>query len=341
MRDPNFFSLFHRVTSRIEPLHSEALGLFLELDPDLTERLMRRALPDELIARHDLTAPPEVTTEEVLPNHNRIDITLRYSTLLVGIEVKTSDASSTSGQLSRYLEQLQMIERYQDLEPFMIYLTPFNRASISEEIDIEQVKSVREFDDFEARYPNRGAHLNWRDVSDLYPEGAPSPQLGAMYDQHRAYIEEYLCDLGVFKMLQESRGLTKFFGEEHTTRFLAIFRHSAFFTERAKDYVITLSDLDGQERVVIDALLALLRSPELKHTARKSNEVSSSSVWEGFTSGPHGLFFERLFAEVASVPHAWFKGEGRLGLRAAHPRHSSGVSVCTLSPEELVIRKFR
>ena len=341
MRDPNIFSLFHRVTSRIEPLHSEALGLFLELDSDLTRRLMERALPDKLSARHDLNAHPEVVTEEVLPNLNRIDITLRYPTLLVGIEVKTTDASSTSGQLTRYFEQLQLIERYQGLELFIIYLTPFNRTNISEEIFPRQVKSIREFDDFEARHTGRGVHLNWHDVSDLYPEEATSHQLSAMYEQHRAYIKEHLCDLGVFKMLQESRGLTEFFGEQHTARFLATLRRSACYTERVKDYVIVLSELDGKERVVIEAILALLRSPTLKSTACKSNEVPNSSVLERFTSGPHGVFFERLFAEVASVPHAWFKGGGRLGLRAAHPRHSSGVSVCTLSPEELVIRKFR
>ena len=123
-----------------------------------------------------LTAPPkwnipehsEISSEESTEENGRrrIDICIRDKDnhRVLGIEVKTREASAKSGQLKKYLCGLRI--KYSDEEVMIAYLTPFNRERAGKKADL--LSSVREFEEFSNKFPDHhGRHVSWLDVADI------------------------------------------------------------------------------------------------------------------------------------------------------------------------------
>lgn len=81
---------------------------------------------------------------------------------VVGIEVKTVDASVKEGQLRAYLEGL--CKEFEEHKVQMAYLTPFNRKRAGDVAD--SIRNVREFDEFVRCFPC-ASHVSWLDIADI------------------------------------------------------------------------------------------------------------------------------------------------------------------------------
>ena len=96
---------------------------------------------------------PQITAEENVPGQGRIDLAIKGDSpqpRIVGIEVKTTDASVTPGQLERYRNGLA--EKFPQHAIAIAYLTPFNRERAKGKAD--DLATVREFDDFRRKCPD-------------------------------------------------------------------------------------------------------------------------------------------------------------------------------------------
>ena len=165
---PNIFKIMHRVSRRTEPYHSAFLAAMLEWshagDRRLFDAFWRRAAPDAWeIPGGDVT----VLAEDVLGTRGRVDLALLVGTRRVlGVEVKTREASTTDGQLQRYRDGL--MAKYPGLDLAIAYLTPFDRIRAGDAATT--LRSVIEFDKFAASFP-QSRHLSWLDLVDIEWDG--------------------------------------------------------------------------------------------------------------------------------------------------------------------------
>jgi hypothetical protein len=329
------------MTRRVEPFHSQTLAWFLDVDRSLCRAFLMNFVPDEFLNATgllDAADSLEVTSEDVLEAGDRIDVTLVGPGGLVGIEVKTTDASATSGQMARYYDQLVERERRQNSHRpvHLVYVTPFTAMREADAVSVQRLATVREYERFVSGRPGSATHASWSDVVNLYPlERADS--LGAAMRDHRAHVRSIICSPERLRAHGRARGLDIFLGEVAVQRFFdAVDAAGVVYDDSpGGDLVFPLAQPDQQVDAMLDALVGLLDAAKRSVARPRQDRIGRSGLLDDYRGGPHGRFHRRLFEAVSVRGWAWLGGRASLGVRVVHPDHSSGVSLCTLTGTEV------
>ena len=159
---PNVFEVIRSVSSRIEPYHSALLAEMLRWsftsDRRLFDEFWRIAAPGWQRPGRDVVIRAE---EQV--RTGRVNLTLREGDRrILGVEVKTRETSTTSGQLARYRDGLT--EKYPRHDLAIAFLTPFNSQRGGN--DASALPSVREFRRFHEAFPE-SVHMSWLDLAEV------------------------------------------------------------------------------------------------------------------------------------------------------------------------------
>ena len=183
----NIFETLEKTTTRIEPFHSQFLADALQdsigSDRSLFNAVWRLTAPEEW----DAPENPQITAEENVPGQGRIDLAIKGDSpqpRIVGIEVKTTDASVTPGQLERYRNGLA--GKFPQHAIAIAYLTPFNRERAKGKAD--DLATVREFDDFQRKCPD-ARHISWLDIAAIPGNG------NQLWRQHQRYVRLRISSL--------------------------------------------------------------------------------------------------------------------------------------------------
>ena len=198
----------------------------LASDRRLFDAFWRMAAPDWELPAEDVAFCTEVDMSKgSAVGSGRIDLTLSVpNRYLLGVEVKTRETSTTSGQLERYRDGLA--DTYPECDLAIAYLTPFNSQWAGH--DAPTLPSAREFRKFHEAFP-AAVHMSWLDLAELEWNG------GELWEQHRAYVPKEIASqkrLDQWRPGSRSRQLSDFFGPEA----------AAAFEERLRAEV---GDLDG------------------------------------------------------------------------------------------------
>lgn len=311
----NVFESIQRATSRTEPIHSSFLADMLRdslsADRGLFEYVWSLVAPEQW-------SPPasaHIETEDVLSN-GRVDIVIRDDERrrIIGIEVKTVDASAEQGQLQRYLDGLR--EKYPINEVALAYLTPFNRARAGDAAD--SLASVREFDRFSSSH-ELARHVSWLDIA------AYERQADAIWQQHQDYVQRHIsAPAKLERRLQTDRRFSDFFGEEASDAFWEALIDAG--AEPAGD-IVDLAMLENP-RAFAAAFEHLFRSSNVDATTSRESTFSTE-LQEAFLTSEFGEFHRKLFTFGDRLSFVWLDGKRDYGLRVAHPQHGTGVSVAT------------
>jgi hypothetical protein len=344
------FHVIRKATSRTEPIHSGLLGWFLRSDSEFLRHFLASFVSAGYSERDDILAAPVseimIENEDPLPDGKRIDLTIRFGEAVIGIEVKTADASvnEKDGQLNSYWAGLG--EKYQGKQLSLLYITPFNRDNCPSEISNRRIRAIIEFERFSSDHPAQGRHLNWEQIIALYPLNSADPLIEPIYRQHRRYVEHEICDRSQLLRGDDTRELSEFFGEKSVQLFLERLRGGGDPVVREEDkrsYMIPLDRNGTRYGQIVDALLALLTSDCLDKMGRAPKGGAPLELKRRYEEESRfGPFFRRLFRYIGPLNYVWLQGKENLGLRVRHPKHRrSGVSVVTLLPDRLQVRKMR
>ena len=206
----NIFETIKTVSERVEPYHSQfladALRDSLERDRSLFEAFWKLAAPPHW----EVPEYAKISSEEVV-GPGRVDICVRCDHLhkrVVGIEVKTVDASAQPGQLERYRDGME--RKFPEYSVQISYLTPFNKKRAGCVAD--SLSTVQRFKEFANVFPE-ARHLSWLDVADIPWDSSD------LWKQHQEYVRRYISSPNKLEKQELNRGLADFFGEEATERF--------------------------------------------------------------------------------------------------------------------------
>ena len=334
----NIFETIENVTSRTEPFHSQfladALIESLEGDRSLFETVWR------------LAAPPKWNTPEhaeILPEKDiktgRIDACIhdKGNHRVLGIEVKTREASVEAGQLEKYL--CGLVDEYANEEVMIAYLTPFNRKRAEERAN--SLSSVLRFEEFSKKFPDHhGGHVSWLDVAGISWDG------NELWKQHQQHVRNTISSLSHLQVsTQRDRPLEKFFGEEATSRFWEALAGMGISPgDNGAD--INLADfrenLSSLKRCLVSALENLIcNGCNVSNRSCKPDQFLED-LRKPFLDSPYGEIHAALFNLSKRFCHVWIKGDNNYGVRVAHKEHGGGVSLITSqTPDSFKIGRQR
>ena len=313
----NIFETIARVTHRIEPFHSTYLGDALREslagDPLLFAGIWTLATgrdPD-----WPVPTDAEVRTEEVL-GQKRIDVVIHdvSGKRVLGIEVKTRDASAEQGQLHDYLQRLG--KKYPADAIRLAYLTPFNEERAGKAAP--KLRTIAVFRAFAEDHPE-SQHLSWLDVAELDWDGRE------VWQQHRAYVWQHISPLTKLDVppRRADREFDSFLGERVVAEFWEALEEAG--ARPIDDIVELTADIDTLR--FVNAFRILIESPLLDKAANKADDYPPAER-ASFRDSEYGEVHDGLFRLAEEYPHVWVSGKRDYGLRVAHPRHrSSGVSL--------------
>ena len=327
----NIFETIAKVTTRVEPFHSQfladALDASIKGDRSLFDAVWKLAAPP------DWEAPCEarISSEEVVDT-GRIDVCISCEhprKRIVGIEVKTVEHSAETGQLEKY--RVGLTKKFRKYEVQISYLTPFNRERAGDAVNL--LHTVKEFEEFARSFP-RSRHLSWLDVADI------SWDSNELWRQHQSHVRESISSRqALSKRLELNRGFAEFFGEEAAARFLGKFEQIG-----VSGTEVNLSELGGLTSVsglLIDALEPLLNADSVSRNVNREDRFSND-LRQKFLTSPYHEVHEALFGLSALYSHVWVQGKRDYAVRTAHRKHSSGVSLLRSDgPERLVVGQRR
>ena len=317
---PNIFEVIGSVSSRVEPYHSAFLATMLRwslaADRRLFDAFWLNATPDWRLPDSDVA----IRTEDVIPTGQagitaRIDVTLRDGdSRILGVEVKTREASTTAGQLERYRKGLE--ERDAGLEIAIAYLTPFNSQRAGDAAS--SLPSVGEFRQFAKTFPH-SRHLSWLDLAEVEWDG------GELWEQHRAYVTTHIASEQHRKKWEpggRSRTLAHFFGAAAADEF----DHRLEATVGGLDgYMLDLAGVQDPAAFA-DAFRVLIESDEVAAATGRANAFEDASRGRFLAAGTARVH-DAIFELAAVHENVWVEGKVDYGLRVAHPNHPGGVSL--------------
>ena len=179
----NIFETIRKVTRGIEQYHSQfltdALTDSLNGDRSLFEATWRLVAPPNW----EIPTHAQISSEERV-ERGSVDICVRCLSphhRVVGIEVKTVDASATPGQLERYHEGL--VRKYPESPIQIAYLTPFNQERAGGAAGSR--RTISEFEEFSRKFP-QARHISWLDVADIPWDG------NFLWRQHQKYVRAHI-----------------------------------------------------------------------------------------------------------------------------------------------------
>ena len=314
----NIFQTIGRTTRRIEPFHSrffaDALRSSFEGDQDLFRGFWILAVDHPPEA--PLPASLEIKAEEVVDT-GRVDIVIydREVAQRVGIEIKTTEASSTKGQLARYQADLETLKPKSTVR--MVYLTPFNKAYSRD----RAARSIAEFEAFSPLHLE-ARHLSWIQVANINWAGG-----GDLWSQHQEYVRDVICD----DRPSNKRQLDDLLEAQPVAEFWKELAASAPGHDGGQ---VEFSEIVDPERF-INAFRILVESSEPGDSRTRKNKLTPRLRTE-YEGSRYGHIHAGLFA-LTEVRWAWVDGKQRYGLRVPHAKHPSGVSLCTVDEEKIVI----
>ncbi len=314
--------------TRTEPFHSQfiadALAQSLEAGQD-------RSLFDEvwrLIAPTKWCIPDNARVEaEVVVDSGRVDVCVRDDSRrrIVGIEVKTEDASAEYGQLEKYRFGLE--KRYQGWGVAIAYLTPFNRERAKDKAD--SLHAVRVFNEFSQEIPN-ARHVSWIDVADICWDD------NELWRQHQAYVREYISSYEkLSKRTLRSRGFDHFFGEAQADEFWDALHILGIEpdTNGATIEIARFNDCPLFAEKLVCAFETLIRHGNGISRHLKRDDKFSEGARRRFLESPYRGVHLALFDLSHRIPYVWVKGKSNYGIRVAHRTYPSGVSLVTSGDE--------
>ena len=332
----NIFETIRKVTSGIEQYHSRFLA------DALTDSLNGdRSLFD---AVWQLVAPPdwEIPTHAVVSSEERVErgsvdicvYCVSPHEQVVGIEVKTVDASATPGQLERYREGL--VKKYPGAVIQIAYLTPFNRQRAGGAAGSRA--TIREFKEFCNQFP-QARHISWLDVADIPWDG------NFLWKQHQAYVTENISAQSKLKVNTEwNRNLSVFFGEEATHRFweeLALLGIYSGDNGASIDFAEFRGDLPSFAKSLVRAFEVLLESDNVSRNANRA-DAFADELRRPFLDSEYSEVHAALFQLAELRPFVWVQGQRDYGVRTAHKNHSSGVSLFRSNgPDRIMVGELR
>ncbi len=323
-----------KVIGKFERIHSEYLAAVLRAsydgDRELFTQFWQRAVDSD--ENWPVPTAAEIETETFL-NPGRVDITVfdRNSPRCLGVEVKTTEASTTDGQLATYqsgLEALYRKEYKRKIEVRMAYLTPFNHEHSPE----RATHSRREFCAFKCEHPE-AVHLSWLDVACIEPHVEDD-----LWSQHQEYVREEMCAPRA-PLSKEMREFGSFFDADVMENFWTQLEASGFGIKGEETPFDEISDINQ----LISALKLLIDSPEAKSTIPRDNKVSDD-LKRQYSQSIHGPKHDALFAIADECPWVWIQGGKKnygVRVRVAQPKHNRGVSLCTVSENGITIGQER
>ena len=318
----NIFETIHKVSDRDEPYHSQFLADALQEsqsgDRSLFEAVWKLAAPDNW-------EPPtlaEITSEERFEDGSRIDICIRSDEHLriVGIEVKTVDASAKSGQLQRYKAELQ--RRYDGYGVQVSYLTPFSEREAGDSAD--RLPTVRVFREFKKDSPG-ARHLSWRDIAAIDWDG------NALWKQHQEYVASHIAPNFPTTDLPRNRELIDFFGEVQTEGFREALSNSDIHLNAGTTYINLAdfeNDLSSFTSNLVRALRALLTGRDVMSAVEK-DDAFPDELRPEYLNSRYGEVHATLFGLAKRFGHVWIEGKGNYGVRTAYRGQSNGLSLIT------------
>lgn len=323
----NIFEVIGQVTHRIEPFHSEFLAEALEESMRGDRRLFDGVWSAATGNDVDWSVPKQadVTSEDVL-GRERIDLTIRdlAGRRIIGIEVKTTDASAKEGQLERYRDGLS--EKYPDNRVRIAYLTPFNavRAGGTK----RKLQTVEVFQKY-AVHDRSAVHLSWLDITEIPWEA------GALWDQHRAYVRDHICHPAKLSPPPRAGGkeLREFLGADVVDELWESLAQADIRV--SDDGEIELGD-DVEMRAIVRALRLLIESPRADRGRQRADNYPSGER-DRLLDAPQGRLFRDVFGLADQYSHVWIQGKRDFGLRVAHAQHPAGVSILRSKGESIIV----
>ena len=316
----NIFETIAKVSSRSEPYHSRFLVDALNDslgggDRSLFEGVWKLAAPNWKVPDKALISAEEDTGD------GRIDIYIRCDhphRIIVGIEVKTIESSAEHGQLERYQEGLKT--KNPEYEICVSYLTPFNRERAGDKADA--LKTVRVFEEFHKKC-RHARHLSWLDVAGISWDG------NELWKQHQEYVREHISSCERLKNPVLNRGLAEFFGEERVECLRnALVELGISLGDGPIDIDLSMfsKDLPSFAKSLASAFEILLDYEDISHNANKRDKLADE-LRRPFLASPYREVHATLFALSKRYSHVWIQGDKDYGVRTAHKRHTSGVSL--------------
>lgn len=341
----NIFNTIGKVTSRIEPFHSEFLASAIHEEKKLFSNFIKLIFTnqnEDLAAIFLKSGQVKIKSEDSFFDFKRIDIIIKepQSKNIIGVEVKTNDSSVQSDQLLFYREK--MVEKYPEYNIFMVYVTPFNHTNLPKVVSPNQVFAIREFHLFNEKYPN-STHINWDEIVEQYDEELLTNQ--NLFLQHKQYIQAKVTNksrlIARISNVERNRGLAEFFGEECLSLFYERLKGSEIvYSDDDQKIVFNISENRNNFPALLDSFKVLMESEEWNKLVTKTDEVEEDLLRE-YKNGNNSDFYNQFFSVVGNYKYLWMKGQGKIGIRAAHKSHSSGVSIFTIDRNNVIIRKKR
>jgi hypothetical protein len=342
----NIFEIIEKVTSRIEPFHSEFLVNSFRNDRELLNKFIFHLINkgiDKLIQKFIDAEELIIKSEDSFEDYRRIDITIQepISMTIIGIEVKTSDSSVSKNQLSFYYNNI--LQKYPDHDVIIVFLTPFNHENIPKEISPNLIRAIAGFVDFNKLIPN-SIHINWKELVNLYNNSQSNEN--SLYTAHKEYITSKVTNESLLmrriNSLARNRGLAEFLGETcMETFFDNLFNNNIISHEDDKKIIFNIGENINNYESLIDSFEILIDSEKLQKTSKKQNKVQEY-LTNQYEHGSNGDFFKQFFSFINNYSYLWLEGTGRIGVRASHTLHpSSGVSLFTLDEDNVVLYKNR
>ena len=327
----NIFETIGRVSQRYEPYHSQfladALKCSLKADRSLFDAVWKLAAP----SYWEIPEKATVSSEEVV-ERGRIDVCIRSENpqnRILGIEVKTDDSSASSGQLEKYRKGLN--EKFSGYDVQISYLTPFNREQAGDAAD--SLPTVRVFEEFARVFP-RSTHLSWLDLASIPWDG------NALWEQHRAFVRQRISSREELRAKTElNRGFADFFGKEAADCFSAKLAELGIVGTK-----ISLSNFridPSFTKSLADAFKILLDTPNVSRNANKEDKFPDE-LRERFLDSQFREIHRSMFDLSKQFKFVWVQGESNYGVRTAHRKHSSGVSLLrSFGPDLLIVGQLR
>ena len=133
------------------------------------------------------------------------------------------------------------------------------------------------------------------------------------------------------------REFGSFFGSEPMENFLAELEVAGVDITIGKVAIESIHDIER----FVEALKFLIESREARSDLPRKNEMGND-LKARFSSSIHVPKHDALFAIADRYPGVWLgSGTERYGLRVAHHASSGGVSLCTVSENEIIIGQKR
>lgn len=246
---------------------------------------------------------------------------------VVGIEVKTVDASATAGQLEAYHKGLE--ENFRAYAIQVAYLTPFNKERAGETAD--RLRTIRGFEKF-ARKHSTSRHVSWLDVADISWNGSD------LWCQHQEYVREHISSKKLLEKPEWNRDFAHFFGEEATVQFSTKLEELGIRLEEdgvrinLADFHNSLSTFATKFAKVFEVLF---RGERVSRKAQKPDQFGQE-LRARFLRSDYSDVHDALLKIAERNSFVWVKGKSDYGIRIAHKDYTSGVSLVRSHGEALL-----